>query len=186
MLIIPGTSIESKQILKIIFLPLNLSLEKPNAASEAIKTYKIVWVMATINEFKIHLPIFDSLKTLIKFSKVNPVKKSSGFSNIVWPLVSVTIEITTADNWKYTLEGLQKYKDGKEIEYTIEEIKLDNYVTRYEGYKIINSYKATGEIVPPDTGIKTTSSNSNNLYRELIVLLLGAASITYTFKKKEN
>ena len=97
-----------------------------------------------------------------------------------------TIEITTADNWKYTLEGLQKYKDGKEIEYTIEEIKLDNYVTRYEGYKIINSYKATGEIVPPDTGIKTTSSNSNNLYRELIVLLLGAASITYTFKKKEN
>ena len=97
-----------------------------------------------------------------------------------------TIEITAADNWKYTLEGLQKYKDGKEIEYTIEEIKLDNYVTRYEGYKIINSYKATGEIVPPNTGIKTTSSNSNNLYRELIVLLLGAASITYTFKKKEN
>ena len=97
-----------------------------------------------------------------------------------------TIEITAADNWKYTLEGLQKYQDGKEIEYTIEEIKLDNYVTRYEGYKIINSYKATGEIVPPDTGIKTTSSNSNNLYRELIVLLLGAASITYTFKKKEN
>lgn len=94
-----------------------------------------------------------------------------------------TVEITAENNWTYTLAGLQKHLNGKEIVYTIEEVELADYVTSYDGYTIINSYKSKGEIIPPYTG---TSTNTNNLYREMLVLILGALSITYVFKKKEN
>lgn len=94
-----------------------------------------------------------------------------------------TVEITAENNWTYTLAGLQKYLNGEEIVYTIEEVELADYVTSYDGYTIINSYKSKGEIIPPYTG---TSTNTNNLYREMLVLILGALSITYVFKKKEN
>lgn len=93
------------------------------------------------------------------------------------------VEITKENNWTYTLDGLQKYLNGEEIIYTVEEVELEDYVTSYDGYTIINSYKSKGEIIPPYTG---TSSNTNNLYREMLVLILGALSITYVFKKKEN
>ena len=94
-----------------------------------------------------------------------------------------TVEITAENNWTYTLDGLQKYLNGEEIIYTIEEVELEDYVTSYDGYTITNSYKSKGEITPPNTG---TSSNTNNLYREMLVLILGALSITYVFKRKEN
>lgn len=94
-----------------------------------------------------------------------------------------TVEITAENNWTYTLAGLQKYLNGEKIIYTIEEVELEDYVTSYDGYTIINSYKSKGEIIPPYTG---SSANTNNLYREMLVLILGTLSITYVFKKKEN
>lgn len=94
-----------------------------------------------------------------------------------------TIEITEEDNWTYTLANLPKYLNGEEIIYTIEEVEIEDYITSYDGYTIINSYKSKGEIIPPYTG---TASNTNNLYREILVLILGSLSITYVFKKKEN
>lgn len=96
-----------------------------------------------------------------------------------------TVEITAENNWQLKLENLQKYFSGEEIIYTIEEVELEDYVTDYEGYTIINSYKATGEITPPNTGI-IMNTNSKNLYIETLALLLGTISITYIFKKREN
>ena len=95
-----------------------------------------------------------------------------------------TIKITAENNWTYTLENLQKYKKGQEIKYTIEEEKLDNYETKYDGYTITNSYIEQEIITPPNTGVK--EAISSNTYCELIVLLLGALGITYTLKKREN
>ena len=95
-----------------------------------------------------------------------------------------TIKITAENNWTYTLENLQKYKKGQEIKYTIEEEKLDNYETKYEGYTITNSYIEQEIITPPNTGVK--EAISSNTYCELIALLLGALGITYTLKKREN
>lgn len=95
-----------------------------------------------------------------------------------------TIKITAENNWTYTLKNLQKYKKGQEIKYTIEEEKLDNYETKYEGYTITNSYIEQEIITPPNTGVK--EAISSNTYCELIVLLLGALGITYTLKKREN
>lgn len=96
-----------------------------------------------------------------------------------------TVEITAENNWQLKLENLQKYFSGEEIIYTIEEVELEDYVTDYEGYTIINSYKAKGEITPPNTGI-IMNTNSKNLYIETLALLLGTISITYIFKKREN
>lgn len=93
------------------------------------------------------------------------------------------LEITAENNWKYVLSDLQKYLNGEEIIYTIKEVELEDYITSYDGYTIINSYKTKGEIIPPYTGIDV---NTNDLYREMIVLLLGVLSITYVFKRKEN
>ena len=95
-----------------------------------------------------------------------------------------TIKIAAENNWTYTLENLQKYKKGQEIKYTIEEEKLDNYETKYEGYTITNSYIEQEIITPPNTGVK--EAISSNTYCELIALLLGALGITYTLKKREN
>ncbi len=98
------------------------------------------------------------------------------------------VEITKENNWTYNLTGLQKYLNGEEIVYTIEEIELEDYITTYSGYTIINSYKSKGEITPPNTGINRNTNTNSNTYYELILLLLGTLSITYTytFKKIEN
>ena len=95
-----------------------------------------------------------------------------------------SIEITAEDNWTYTLDNLQKYKKGQEIKYTIEEEKLEKYETSYDGYTITNSYKESGEITPPNTGVKEVISS--NTYYKLIVFLLGALGITYTLRKRES
>lgn len=96
-----------------------------------------------------------------------------------------TVKITAENNWQLKLENLQKYFSGEEIIYTIEEVELEDYVTDYEGYTIINSYKVKGEITPPNTGI-IMNTNNKNLYIETLALLLGTISITYIFKKREN
>ena len=86
------------------------------------------------------------------------------------------ITISKDMNWTYTLDNLPKYKNGKEINYTIKEKEIDGYTTTYDGYNIINTMVPleTGEIVPPMTGV----NNSNNSLFELILfintLLLGS------------
>ncbi len=42
--------------------------------------------------------------------------------------------------WACSFTGLDKYKDGKEISYTITEEEVPGYTTKVEGYTITNSY----------------------------------------------
>ena len=49
-------------------------------------------------------------------------------------------QITTADGWKYEFTDLPKYKDGKEIKYTITEDAVDGYTSSIDGYNITNTY----------------------------------------------
>ena len=95
------------------------------------------------------------------------------------------IIITKEMNWTYVLNNLPKYKNGKEINYTIKEISVDGYTTTYDGYNIINTMVPVekGEIVPPKTGINNTN-NSDLLY--LILSTVGAISLGFSFKKKYN
>ena len=76
---------------------------------------------------------------------------------------SQIFKITKENNWKYSLE-VYKNKAGEEIVYTIEEILPDDYIARYDGFNIINSYIGKGgdvEELPPQTGINKTKRHYN-------------------------
>ncbi|ERK58434.1 putative Cna protein B-type domain protein, partial [Gemella bergeri ATCC 700627] len=52
-------------------------------------------------------------------------------------------EVTEQDGWKYSFDNLDKYKDGKEIKYTIDEEVVAGYT------KEINGYNLTNKLLPP-------------------------------------
>ena len=76
--------------------------------------------------------------------------------------------VTSDEGWKWIFDGLDKYKDGQEIIYTITEDKVPGYETTVDGYNIINTY-----IVPevPDTG------DNSSLMLWLILSLLSSTGI---------
>ncbi|MBS4770360.1 Cna B-type domain-containing protein [Carnobacteriaceae bacterium zg-ZUI240] len=66
--------------------------------------------------------------------------------------------VTANNNWTYNFTDIAKYKDGKEIVYTVTEDPVSGYTTTIDGYNITNSYTpATTSIF----GTKTWSDNDN-------------------------
>uniref|UniRef100_UPI001D154544 Cna B-type domain-containing protein n=1 Tax=Streptococcus ruminantium TaxID=1917441 RepID=UPI001D154544 len=66
-------------------------------------------------------------------------------------------EVTAANNWEYTFTDLPKYANGKEIVYTVEEVKVDGYETKVEGTNITNTH------TPETTQVAGTKTwNDNN------------------------
>ena len=51
-------------------------------------------------------------------------------------------KVTKADEWKYTFKDLAKYADGQEINYTINEDKVDGYEKSINGYDITNTHES--------------------------------------------
>ncbi|MBR5345237.1 MAG: Cna B-type domain-containing protein, partial [Clostridia bacterium] len=51
--------------------------------------------------------------------------------------------VTEADGWKWSFTDLDKYADGKEIEYTITEDKVDGYDQTISGYDVTNTHLLT-------------------------------------------
>ena len=49
-------------------------------------------------------------------------------------------EVTANDNWSWSFENLDKYKDGTEIVYTISEDEVADYTTVVDGYNITNTH----------------------------------------------
>ena len=47
--------------------------------------------------------------------------------------------VTKADDWTYSWDKLAKYKDGKEIKYSIKEAAVDGYTSTVNGYNITNT-----------------------------------------------
>ena len=98
-----------------------------------------------------------------------------------------TIELSNEEGWTYTFEELQKYADGEEIEYTVEEIKVEGYIAAYtgnvnDGFVITNfpdGQGGGGEIEPPYTG--TDSENDYSFIYTLFVL--GIAGLVISKKK---
>ena len=67
-------------------------------------------------------------------------------------------EVTANDNWSWSFENLDKYKDGTEIVYTISEDTVADYTTVVDGYNITNTH--TPEKISI-TGSKTWDDASN-------------------------
>ncbi|MCD7893594.1 MAG: Cna B-type domain-containing protein [Erysipelotrichaceae bacterium] len=105
--------------------------------------------------------------TEVKVTKAwNDNSKSHTSDEIIVKLMNGTTEVTTAtlnnsNSWSYTFTNLDKYDaDGKEIEYTIEEVSINGYNSvitgsASAGYKITNT--ETTEI----TATKVWEDNSN-------------------------
>ena len=52
------------------------------------------------------------------------------------------ITVTAADGWRYTVQNLPKYKDGVEIQYTINEVNVpDGYQSGVDGTTITNTHE---------------------------------------------
>ena len=68
-----------------------------------------------------------------------------------------TKTVTEDDGWNYSFTGLDKFKDGNLINYTVEEEKVEGYTSAVEGYDITNSY------TPGKTSVKVTKAwNDSN------------------------
>ncbi|KRM07045.1 collagen adhesin [Liquorilactobacillus ghanensis DSM 18630] len=63
-----------------------------------------------------------------------------------------TKTVTATDGWKYSFTGLPKYKDGKEIVYTVTENQVKNYTTAITGNNLVNSY------TPKQTSVTVTKA----------------------------
>ena len=49
-------------------------------------------------------------------------------------------KVTAADGWKWTFNDIQKYRDGKEIRYSLLEDHVDGYTTAIDGMNVTNKY----------------------------------------------
>ena len=66
--------------------------------------------------------------------------------------------VTANDNWSWSFENLDKYKDGTEIVYTISEDTVADYTTVVDGYNITNTHTPEKTII---SGSKTWNDNNN-------------------------
>ena len=62
--------------------------------------------------------------------------------------------VTASTDWTYSFDGLQKYKDGNEIQYSVIEDAIDGYQSEINGFDITNTYSPASTSVQ-FSGIKT-------------------------------
>lgn len=64
--------------------------------------------------------------------------------------------VSASDNWAYSFDNLDKYKDGNLIEYTIEKEDVTGYTATVSGYNVINTLETTSV-----TAVKYWNDNGN-------------------------
>lgn len=73
-----------------------------------------------------------------------------------------TVSEASDGSWTYSFTNLPKYKDGKEIVYTITEETVTGYTTTIDGYDIINT-KITPDTIKYQFNIKKTVAKGGNV-----------------------
>ena len=73
-------------------------------------------------------------------------------------------DVTEDDDWAYEFKNLPKYKNGEEIDYTIKEDTVTDYVTTIDGYNITNTHTHTNTHTntPEKIEIKETKTWEDN------------------------
>lgn len=66
--------------------------------------------------------------------------------------------VTAKDDWTYQFTNLPKYKDGKEIKYSVTEEMVESYTVAVDGYNITNTHTPETTTV---SGTKTWSDNND-------------------------
>ena len=83
-----------------------------------------------------------------------------------------TVIITAEDEWKLTVEDLDKFANGKEIEYTIKERSVAHYTTAIDGLTITNTVENPPEIIPPNTGVEASGETATDKYLALLMAII--------------
>ena len=109
------------------------------------------------------------------------------------------VKLNAANTWKYTFTGLEQYKDGVEIEYTIKEKELSGYAISITGsvetgFTVTNTRKETPKTdTKKPTKPRTRSSDkpkmgdeSNIVLWTLMLLISGGALLFLFFIKRKS
>ena len=85
-----------------------------------------------------------------------------------------TVKLTAEGNWELDVVGLDKYANGKEIEYTIKELPVEHYTTTIDGFTITNTVEPPSEpeIIPPNTGIDGIGETASEKYLALLMAII--------------
>ena len=51
-------------------------------------------------------------------------------------------DLSESTSWKASFTGLDKYEDGKEIEYTVKELNVEGYNSTVDGYTVTNTHES--------------------------------------------
>lgn len=107
-----------------------------------------------------------------------------------------TATVSETSGWTYEFTGLDRYQEGKEIAYTVEEVNVpDGYTASIEGYNITNTHtpeKPTpgkpNEPGKPKKGgeLPNTGSESNQVALVAGIALLGLGTGFLARRKKED
>jgi len=107
-----------------------------------------------------------------------------------------TATVSETSGWTYEFTGLDRYQEGKEITYTVEEVNVpDGYIASVEGYNITNTHtpeKPTpgkpNEPGKPKKGgeLPNTGSESNQATLVAGIALLGLGTGFLARRKKED
>ena len=90
-----------------------------------------------------------------------------------------TVQLTAADQWEHTFTNLDKYENGREIVYTVDEVLVPGYKTKITGDA------QTGFTITNSKETPKTADHVNPMaYASIFVISLMAAIITMIEKKK--
>ena len=90
-----------------------------------------------------------------------------------------TVQLTAANQWKHTFANLDKYENGREIIYTVDEVLIPGYKTKITG-DVQTGFTITNSKETP----KTADHVNPMAYASIFVISLMAAIITMIEKKK--
>ena len=90
-----------------------------------------------------------------------------------------TVQLTAANQWKHTFANLDKYENGREIVYTVDEVLIPGYKTKLTG-DVQTGFTITNSKETP----KTADHVNPMAYASIFVISLMAAIITMIEKKK--
>ena len=107
-----------------------------------------------------------------------------------------TATVSETSGWTYEFTGLDRYQEGKEIAYTVEEVNVpDGYTASVEGYNITNTHTPEkprpgkpNEPGKPKKGgeLPNTGSESNQVALVAGIALLGLGTGFLARRKKED
>lgn len=110
-----------------------------------------------------------------------------------------TLILNSDNQWTGSFKELPKYKNGQEISYTVDEVKVDNYSTVISG-NAEKGFVITNSIIPPDPGQtdptdpgksaesgadEPQTGDNNNMWLWILLASLSLLCIaTLTFRRK--